>query len=218
MENYKDTLLSQYANSPTIVSIIETFNDAIDPSVNLDDFYDFVWDVETAQSWGLDIWGKIVDIGRTITVEDEKKYLGFKEAKATSPSPEDPLPFGSGVFYTGLTTSSVVELTDDAYRRLIMVKALVNITDCTPKNLNNILKLLFPGGTGAFVSDMGGMTMRYTFTSPMSAVDKSIVSSTGVLPSPTGVKVIIEYFDPANLFGFAEANLQPFGQGVFYKN
>lgn len=216
MENYKDTLLSQYANSQTIVSIIETFNDAIDPSVNLDDFYDFVWNVETAQSWGLDIWGKVVDVSRILHVENDKSFLGFDEAMGAEGIDTNPSNFGSGVFYVGSGSSSIVELQDEAYRRLILVKALANITDCTPKNLNNILKMLFPGGTGAFVSDMGNMTMRYTFTSPMLPVDRSIVSSSGVLPSPTGVKIVIQYFDPSNLFGFNEANLQPFGQGVFF--
>ena len=66
MNNYLQTVVSQYGNSPTITSLIESFNDAVDPSSNIDNFYTWVWDVSSAQGFGLDIWGRIVGVSRTI--------------------------------------------------------------------------------------------------------------------------------------------------------
>jgi hypothetical protein len=63
---WQQTVISQYANSPTLLGIIQKFNDAIDPTVDLDNFYSWIWDVDTAQGFGLDIWGRIVGVSRTI--------------------------------------------------------------------------------------------------------------------------------------------------------
>lgn len=68
MENVEQTIISQYGNSPTLVQLIRNMNGYIDQSTNFANFYSFVWNVDTAQDWGLDIWGRIVDIGRAIEV------------------------------------------------------------------------------------------------------------------------------------------------------
>jgi len=220
MENYKDTLLSQYANSPTIVSLIESFNDAIDPSIDLNNFYDFVWNVDTAQGFGLDIWGKIVNISRLLTVDTTVQYMGYKEALASTPQASDPAPFDQSPFYNGVQVTNTVSLSDDAYRQLIMVKALANITNCTAPNLNKLLQLLFSTRGVAFVPDTGSMTIRYVFTFNLTDVEEAIVKSSGALPRPAGVLAQVMIVDTENTFGFAEAGLaaQPFGQGTFFSS
>ena len=60
MRNLKDTVISQYAHSPVMLSLIQSWNDAIDTAADLQAFYDTVWNVSTAQGFGLDIWGAIV--------------------------------------------------------------------------------------------------------------------------------------------------------------
>lgn len=66
MINYTDTSASQYGNSPTILSLIESFNAAVDPSPDIDNFMTHVWQVVSAQGFGLDIWGRIVGVSRII--------------------------------------------------------------------------------------------------------------------------------------------------------
>ncbi len=46
--------------SPTIV--------LIDPTADLNAFYDLVWNVATAQGWGLDVWGRIVGVTRNLNI------------------------------------------------------------------------------------------------------------------------------------------------------
>lgn len=66
MNNYLVTIASQYGNSPTLLALIESFNAAVDPSVDIDNFLTHVWEVSTAEGFGLDIWGRIVGVSRTI--------------------------------------------------------------------------------------------------------------------------------------------------------
>ena len=66
MQNVEQTIISQYGNSATISQLIQNMNDYIDPSTDIDNFYNFVFNVETAQGFGLDIWGRIVNISRLV--------------------------------------------------------------------------------------------------------------------------------------------------------
>ena len=88
MIDYEQTIISQFANSPTICGLIEGLNDAIDPQADFQNFYDFVWNVATAQGFGLDTWGKIVQVKRGLTLEsgpyllDDAAYRLLIMAKA----------------------------------------------------------------------------------------------------------------------------------------
>lgn len=90
MQNYQATILSQYANSPTILQLIENMNGYLDPSVDLDAFYTWVWDIDTAQGFGLDIWGKMLGLSRNITALgttytlDDATYRTMLYVKAAS--------------------------------------------------------------------------------------------------------------------------------------
>ena len=87
MKNYTETIISQYGNSPAILSLIDSFNSAVEPYADIDNFYVWVWDVSTAQGFGLDIWGRIVGVSRTIptnpaTVLTDAQFLQLILLKA----------------------------------------------------------------------------------------------------------------------------------------
>lgn len=62
-----------------MVALIESMNEWIDPAADFQSFYDYVWNVDTAQGFGLDDWGKIVGVSRYLQVP-ETDYFGFAEA------------------------------------------------------------------------------------------------------------------------------------------
>lgn len=66
MQNWSETLLNQFAGSPTITALIQSFNDAVDPSANIAAFQQYIWNVNSAVGYGLDVWGNIVNVPRTI--------------------------------------------------------------------------------------------------------------------------------------------------------
>lgn len=215
MKNYKDTLLAQYANSPTITGLIDAFNQWIDPSADIDAFYSAIWNIETAGTAGLDMWGKIVNVSRELQINIAPAYLGFNEAFTDATSTTGPQPLGQATMYAGPLATTTYTLGNDAYRKLIMVKALANITDCTSPSLNALLRYLFAGEGRCYVVDTGGMRSRYVFEFQLSAVELAIMLSSGAVPRPAGVLISIMQVDPATTFGFAEAGLQPFGSGTF---
>src|ERR1700744_4103633 len=99
MKNVERTIISEYANSPTLVQLIKNMDQYIDPRANIDAFYNLVFNLDTAQGYGLDIWGKIVGLenGRVLTIPSTALDFGFAEAGVASATP-----FGGGVFYSGV--------------------------------------------------------------------------------------------------------------------
>jgi hypothetical protein len=182
---WQDTILSQYANSPRMLGLVSSFAAAVDQGDELDDFYDMLWNVQTATGYGLDVWGRIVGVSRVVPVVISK-YVGFEEGGTTDYDTFGP--GGSSPFYSGQPLTSGFSLDDTPYRQLIFAKAAVNIYDGSIGAINNILSLMFPGQV-AYVIDNQDMTMTYRFLWDLTPVEASIAISSGVLPRPCGVSV-----------------------------
>lgn len=176
------TVLSQYANSDRLMALISSFNAALDMTENYDNLYDFVWNVLTAQGYGLDVWGRIVGVDRTLHFPSDAVYLGLEEANSW-------VGFGQGIFYSGGGTSNNFVLSDDSFRRLILAKAAGNISSGSIQAINSILLALFPGRGACYVADNQDMSLTYTFAFSLSAIDLAIIELSGVMPSPAGVVV-----------------------------
>lgn len=215
MFNVEQTILSQYANSPTLVQLIKNMDDYIDPGADIDAFYNLIWNVDTAVGKGLDIWGKIVGLenGRKLTIPTTEINFGFSEAGTASAQP-----FDQGVFYSGTPGTQTYVLQDAPFKTLILAKAMANITDCSIPSINQLLQNLFAGRGRCYVNDLGNMQMRYTFEFPLEPWEVAIVQQSGVLPRPTGVLASMVQVPIPNVFGFAEAGASaaPFDQGTFY--
>lgn len=207
------TIISQYANSPIITRLIENVFAYIDQTRNFSDFFDFIWNVDTAQGYGLDVWGRIVGVNRVLQVT-VGNWFGFDEALP------GPYTFGQGVYYSGQTLTDNYALSDEAYRQLILAKAAANITNGSIPAINRILMGLFPNRGNCYVTegtDLGDwfgfaesttasgfnqapfysgsalprMKMTYTFEFPLTPVELAIVQNSGVLPKSTGVEATV---------------------------
>jgi hypothetical protein len=176
------TIQSEWANSPIMLALIGSFAAAVDQTQNIDNFYDWLWNVDAAQNYGLDVWGRIVGVGRVLPVSTQTTYLGFAQM-----GPPGAAEFGQAPFYSGQTITGNYALQDDQFRTVIFAKALANICDGTIQGLNAILQLLFPGRGPCYVADGLNMTMQYVFGFVLTPVETSIVLNSGVLPRPAGV-------------------------------
>lgn len=206
--------MRQYAASPRIKQII-SYHTEYFSATWVDDFYNVVWNIDTAQGFGLDIWGRIVAIedGRylSVTVGD---YVGFSTPTET----QSWQPLGFGTLYPGAPETDVFELADPAFRTLILTKALANISDLTMSGLNGVLKNLFPGRGRCWVNDIQSMAIRYVFEFPLEPWERSVLSK-DTLPRPGGVLATI-LTAPSDLFGLNEAGprSQTFGHGTLLNN
>lgn len=176
-----ETVISQYANSSILMQLITDFAACLDPTKTVSDFFDMLWNIDTAQGVGLDIWGRIVGVKRVVPIAPDLDF-GFQEAGGTSA-----VGFGQGEFFGGGAATTNATLSDDAFRILILAKALANITDCAIPSINQIMMSLFPGRGDCHVVDNEDMSLTYVFTFPTTAVEKSIIQGSGVLPRPVGV-------------------------------
>lgn len=184
--NYWTTIISQYANSPIITALIGDFFTWLDPTADLNSFYNNIWNVATAQGYGLDVWGRIVGVTRTLNITNAGKYFGFDEATTLSADP-----FNQSPFFVGSPLTTNFQLSDDAFRVLIYAKALANICDGSIPAMNALLRNLFPGRGNAYVIDNNNMTMIWAFNFTLSPVELAILGQSGVLPKPVGVSAVV---------------------------
>lgn len=183
--DYWTTVISQFANSQTLMQLIANFDSYIDQTANMAAFFDNIWNIDTAQGYGLDVWGRIVGVVRTLHVPIAADYLGFKEALPGSN------PFGQQPFFAGTPLTSNFALSDSAFRVLIFAKALANISDGSVKSINQLLINLFPHRGNAYVIDNENMNMVYNFNFVLTPVELAILGQSGVLPKPVGVSATI---------------------------
>ncbi|MBS1103515.1 DUF2612 domain-containing protein [Gluconobacter sp. Dm-62] len=183
MENVNETILAQYANSPSLLTIIAGFNQAIDPAVQIDLFYDQVFNPNTAVGWGLDVWGRIVGVGRVLNVA-ETGYIGFHEADDGTSVIGG---FGYGIFYGGQGSTSNFALTDDAFRTLIFAKAAANLCGGSIAAINDILMRLFSTSGKIWVSETSETILTINHDWTLTPVEAAIIEQSGVLPRPSTV-------------------------------
>lgn len=183
------TFLAQYAQSPILTALMQSANAAIDPTADLGAFYDTVWNVYTAVGFGLDIWGRIVNVPRTINIPASNKYFGFEEGLPSF------YPFNQQPFYSGPQGGTLYTLSDDAYRILILTKALANISSFTAQSMNALLNFMFNGqGTtrgSCYVLELSVMQIEYVFNFALQSWEAAILEQSSLMPRPAGVGVTI---------------------------
>jgi hypothetical protein len=203
------TFIAQYANSSILTTLITNLFNYLDQAANFDAFYSFIFNVNTAQGYGLDLYGRIVGVTRVLQVS-VSDWFGFDEALPASD------PFGQGGFFAGTAVTGNYALSDTAFRLLIMAKAAANITNGSSAAINQILLALFPGRGNCYVQDgplvagwfgfqeagntqgfgqqsfysgstLATMVLTYVFNFHLTPVELAIVGQSGVLPKPVGV-------------------------------
>lgn len=181
------TVISQYGNSSIIDQLCTNMAQYVDETENFELFFDTIWNIDTAIGYGLDIWGRILGVSRVLQVS-AGKYFGFGEAAAISSASIGG--FDQQQFFSGASLTNNYALTDDAYRRLLLAKALANICDGSIPAINQILLNLFPNRGNCYVTDGDGV-MTYSFAFFLTPVESAIVVQSGALPRTSGVSLSV---------------------------
>lgn len=202
-----ETVQSQYSASPTILKLVKNFRFAVSPSCDISLFYQMIFDVETAEGVGLDIWGRIVGVTRAIKVSAED-FLGFYGSLLE--------PFGQAPFWLNVAQSDQYSLTDIAFRRLIMWKALANISTADAATLNKLLALLFQEAEPVYVLETGIMVIRLVVEFELKPYQRAILRTYGLFAKGAGVG--FEWLEvPTPVLGFAGSGFAPFNQAPFFQ-
>ena len=200
------TIQSQYSASKTIIELVQSARVRISPWADIGLFYQNIFDIETARGVGLDIWGRILGIGRLLDVEDTGEWLGFEEA--------DYEPFDQAPMWDGNTSTKQTRLSDDAYRYLLMWKALANISTADAASLNNLLHGLFDG-KDVVVHEVDVMEIELYIFFQLEPYERAVLREYGLFARGAGVGFNwVEIPQPC--FGFNEADYEPFDQAPFW--
>lgn len=204
MQNWRDTLHAQFANSPTLTAIIDAFDQCIDPSTDLDGFYTSVFNIQTANTYGLDCWGKIVGVARSFpglaAPLDDESYRTLILIKA----------------FANVAATNTPTLND----LLVRLVKLLPGAQFGPYFFDGYVDIGYVEDNGqitprCYVADLGGMQMLYVFEFVMQAYQLAVLANSGAMPRPTGVGAWIQQIDTTGTFGFSGSGMQPFGHGVF---
>ena len=178
-------MISQYANSPKYVKLYTGLSDLFNNASTLEDWFNVVYNLNTATGFGLDIWGKILNQGRQFTYfengSEVNVYLGGEQT------------------IDGVTYSE--EYMENTYRLVLFLKALTNITNCTIASMNSLLQFYFKNRGRVYVLEYNPMEIRYVFEFYVSKIEKAIFT-TDVMPKPTGVGISFEFIPAGEYFGF----------------
>ena len=223
---------SQYGDSPTIKGILNDFRSGILPDADIGVLYDNIINVDTAKGIGLDIWGRIVGVERNMYVDDsyvDYPLFGFRGGGSNAN------PFNQGMFFDPDQVISgervLVTLDDDNFRRLIMYKALANISSADMASINRLASILYqdedllctnivdegtlPNGDHYNTSPM---YVRFVWrNNEVSNLNKQLFETGVIFSLAAGVKYDVKIISKDPLFGFAGSGLNPFGQGAFVK-
>lgn len=130
---------SQYSASKKILALAAAFNTRLDPRADMDVFYTDIMDIYTASGWGLDNWGWILAMPRTIDDADTVAALTL----------------------------------EDEYYRLLLYKALANISASDLATLNSLL--------------VDTMVIRWVFEGFLNDTRLAVFKTAGTLARGAGV-------------------------------
>jgi len=203
-------MISQYANSPKIVKLVDGLTGMFSNAKLIKDWFDIVYNLKTAKGFGLDIWGRILNQGRNFVYTNpvsgvETDY--YLRGNMTI----------DGTYFSA-------DQIEDTYRTILFMKALSYITNATENSLNELLQFYFSERGGkCYVIQYGTMKIRYVFEFPVNKLEKSIFTS-DVMPKPTGVGISYEYMPKNSYLGFYVNSLSsdnqfwtPFDNKPFYR-
>ena len=179
-------MISQYANSPKFVALVDGLRAMFNNAKLISDWYNIVYNIKTAKGFGLDIWGKILNQGRSFVYVDPDSGTETEY-------------YLQGELTVDGATFSANEV-EEIYRKVLFMKTISLITNATDKSLNELIQYYF-NGRRCYVIQYDTMKLRYVFEVPVSNLEKSIFTS-GLLPKPTGVGATFVYLPKNSYFGF----------------
>lgn len=202
------TVIAQYANSPNLLNLIEVFSQNIRVCGFFNDFYKNIWDLETANGAGLNIWGIIVGVNRTV-----KTFTGFfwgynEETLMLARPYHDETEYNDtliddadkrlaiGTFRDFQEIEGEITFNDESFKKLIYAKAHANISNYTASDINMILMLLFGDkdkGHELYVQDNQDMTMTIIFNWLPNTDETAIILNAGILFKPAGVELKVDF-------------------------
>lgn len=186
--NLTQHILWQYDNAAVLKALIEAkktwyYN-------NLQDFWQQIvnkfLNIATADDWGLNLWGKILQVKRLYNINGSQISLS-KELYRRLIKGKFKLLFSDG------SIPEIHKYCNDIFKDYIK-----------------------DGSFAVYVKDNNDMSLTYTINFEPTTEELALLYDRSFLPTPAGVKASINIMPAINLFGFFGTEFQPFNQGIFW--
>ena len=188
------SLLWRHNEAENLKAIISNKKAALDELNNgfWSDWFDDVFNLQTANDFGLSVWAFILDIPLTIDPDPpatDNSNFGFGPFRKN---------FNNGNFSS--STSWIVLNTEEA-RLVLKLRFYQLITRATIPECNRIVKEVFAEHGTVYALDGLDMTMTYVFLFVPPVAVRVVITKYDLLPRPSGVKLNILY-NANGSFGF----------------
>jgi len=164
-----------------------------------------VFDLRTANDFGLAVWSIILNIPLAIESSGDdvdKPIWGFDQYREN---------FNNGNF-AGIASSS---LTTEQKRLVLRLRYFQLVNDGAVPEINRFFAYLFEPLGPAYVVDGYEMNARYVFGFPMTSDLELVLTEYDLLPRPAGVRVDFVIIGEADGWGFGRYH-ETFNNGNFY--
>lgn len=164
-----------------------------------------VFDLRTANDFGLSVWAIILDIPLVV---------------ASAVDPVDKPIWGFGQYRENFTNGNFASISSSALsteqKRLVLrLRYFQLVNDGAVTEINAFFAYLFAPLGPAYVKDGYDMRARYVFELPMPSALEVVLTEFDLLPRPAGVKVDYVILGDADGWGFGRYH-ENFTNGNFY--
>src|SRR5271157_3995745 len=179
-------LLWQYNNAPNIQQLVVNKNiwTALFGTLFWDDWFFIVFDLRTADLFGLTVWSIILDLPLFVPVTSEPPIGVPVWGYNTLPLENSNLNYNNGNLAGALV---VPTLTQEEQRIALRLRYYQLVSRGAVTEVNVFLNYLFGSLGGAWMIDNFNMTITYQFGYPISGVLLTVLDEYSLLPRPAGV-------------------------------
>ncbi|MGJ0509069.1 MAG: DUF2612 domain-containing protein [Methylocystis sp.] len=206
--NLLQAILWQYNDALRLQSLLESKQDWYNEQYSefWDDWVSDVFDLRTANDFGLSVWAVILNIPLTITSgqEPSANLWGFGPFRKN---------FNRGNF---APSTSGIRLSTEQRRLVLRLRYFQLVTRGAIPEINTFLKYVFEDLGDVYVLDGLDMTMDYVFTFALPSQLRFVLESYDILPRPAGVGVNYTIL-VRDTFGFGPFH-RNFNRGTFGSN
>lgn len=178
---------SQYSASARILVLAASYQLRIDPYADMQLFYEKMFNIYTAEGFGLDNWGVILQMPRLITDPDTGVSFLLEDEN-----------YRLLLLYKAMANISA----SDAATQNRLLAALINTG-------------IGGFGNAAYVLQVDTMVIRWVFEDFLDDVQLAVFKVAGTLARGAGVGWELYAVNPAQVFGFDGGDWQPFNQAPF---
>lgn len=204
--NLLKAILWQYNDALRLQGLLEAKQGwyDINQSAFWSNWYVDVFDLRTANDFGLAVWAVILGVPLAYALEDDpsKPIFGFAS---------DDSNFVNSNF---AATASALVLTTEQKRLVLRLRYYQLTIAGNVTQTNQMLADVFGGGA-AYVADSLRMKIRYVFNEPLAFAIENVLTTYDILPRPAGVGADLVIIGDADGWGFDRYH-ENFTNGNFY--